>query len=254
MIADASPVGLGAVLVQEQREELRVISYASRSLSDTEHRYFQTQKEALAFVWAGERFYAYFYGAEFELMTDHKPLECIFSPKSKTCARIERWLPRMQPYRFTVKYIPGPKNIVDSLSRLLFAMPQSERKDQTEEYVKWVAQESTPVALTTREIERASEHDPELKSVRECLLNGKWHALEFKEHLPVRGEFSAIGKLVLRGTRIVIPKQLRCQVLELAHEGHPGIIAMKQCLHTKYGGQASTKRWRELVRPVMVVS
>ena len=74
VIADASPVGLGAVLVQEQREELRVVSYASRSLSDTEHRYSQTQKEALAIVWAGERFHAYFYGAEFELMTDHKPL------------------------------------------------------------------------------------------------------------------------------------------------------------------------------------
>ena len=34
-------------------------------------------------------------------------------------------------------------------------------------------------------------------------------------------------------TRIVIPKQLRCQVLELAHEGHPGILAMKQRLRTK---------------------
>ena len=79
-------------------------------------------------------------------------------------------------------------------------MPPSEHKDQTEEYVKWVAQESTPVALTTPEIERASEHDPELKSVRECLLNGKWLALEFKEYLPVRGELSAIGKLLLRGT------------------------------------------------------
>ena len=73
-----------------------------------------------------------------------------------------------------MKYIPGPKNIADSLSCLLCAMPPSEHKDQTEEYVKWVAQESTPVAPTTREIERASEHDPELKSVRECLLNGKW--------------------------------------------------------------------------------
>ena len=35
VIADASPVGLGAVLVQQQGEELRVISYTSRSLSDT---------------------------------------------------------------------------------------------------------------------------------------------------------------------------------------------------------------------------
>ena len=83
-----------------------------------------------------------------------------------------------------MKYIPGPKNIADSLSRLLYAMPSSEHKDQTEEYVKWVAQESTPVALTTREIERASEHDAELKSVRECLLNGKWNVLEFKPYLP----------------------------------------------------------------------
>ena len=34
VIADASPIGLGAMLVQEQRKELRVISYASRSLSE----------------------------------------------------------------------------------------------------------------------------------------------------------------------------------------------------------------------------
>ena len=99
------------MLVQEQGEELRVISHASRSQSDTEHRYSQTETDALAILWACERFHAYLYGAEFELMTDYNPLECIFSPKSKTCVRIERWLLRMQPYRFTVKYIPGPKYI-----------------------------------------------------------------------------------------------------------------------------------------------
>jgi len=112
-------------------------------------------------------------------------------------------------------------------------VPQSRDENETEEYVKWVAQESMPVALTTREIERASAHDPELKSVRECLLNGKWHAIEFKEYLPVRGELSAIGKLVLRGPRIVLPKQLRCQALKLAHEGYPGIVAMERRLRTK---------------------
>ena len=117
VIADASLVGLRAVLVQQQGAELRVISYASRSLSDTERRYSQTEKETFAIVWACERFHAYLYGAEFELMTDDKPLECIFSPKSKTCARIERLLLRMQPHKFSVKYIPGPKNIADSLKK-----------------------------------------------------------------------------------------------------------------------------------------
>ena len=220
-------------MVQQKGEELQVISYASRSLSDTERRYSQTEKEALAIVLACERFHAYLCGAEFELMTDHKPLECIFSPKSKTCARIERWLLRMQPYKFSVKYIPSPKNIADSLSRLLHATSNSKEKNQTDEYVKWVAQESNPVALTTCETESASEKDPELQSVRECLLSGKWHDIEFKEYLPMRSELCAIGKLLLRGTRIVVPKELRSHVLELAHEGHPGIVAMKQRLRSK---------------------
>lgn len=100
VIADASPVGLGAVLVQEQAGEQRVISYASRSLSDVEKRYSQTEKEALALVWACEMFNMYLYGTEFELYTDHKPLECIYTPKSKPCARIERWHLRMQPYTY----------------------------------------------------------------------------------------------------------------------------------------------------------
>lgn len=39
VIADASPVVLGAVLVQEVDGECCAVSYASRSLSDTERRY-----------------------------------------------------------------------------------------------------------------------------------------------------------------------------------------------------------------------
>ena len=45
---------------------------------------------------------------------------------------------------------------------------------ETDEYVKFVARESTPVALTTRTIERASDRDPELLAFRESLVNGKW--------------------------------------------------------------------------------
>lgn len=96
VIADASPNGLGAVLVQIDRKGPRVIAFGNKSLTDCEKRYCQTEKEALALVWAVEHFKIYLFGKEFELISDHKPLEIIFGPKSKPCARIERWVLRPQ--------------------------------------------------------------------------------------------------------------------------------------------------------------
>ena len=37
----------------------------------------------------------YVYRISLELITDHKPLEVIYRPKSKLCARIERWVLRL---------------------------------------------------------------------------------------------------------------------------------------------------------------
>ena len=95
------------------------ICYASRSLTECERRYYQTEKEALALVWACERYHAYIYGMRFDLVTDHKPLEVIYGPHSKPSARIKRWVIRLQPYDFRVVYAPGQSNVADPLSRLL---------------------------------------------------------------------------------------------------------------------------------------
>ena len=90
---DASPVGLAAILTQKKTidESHTIIAYASRSLTDVERRYSQTEKEGLAIVWECEHFYLYLSGHRFHLIADHKPLELIFhNPKSKPPARIER--------------------------------------------------------------------------------------------------------------------------------------------------------------------
>ena len=236
IIADASPVGLGAVLVQEQQGRKRVISYASKSLSDVEKRYSQTEKEALAVVWACERFHVYLYGIEFELYTDPKPLATIYSNKSKPCARIERWILRLQPYSFKVKYLPGEKNIADSLSCLLQEENQADSTvahKVSDVFVRFVAVTSTPRAMTTCEIEEASAEDEEFSELRNCIMRGTWRNDQLKQYIPVASELCVIGKLILRGTRIVIPSQLRSRVLTLAHKGHPGIVSMKQRLQSK---------------------
>lgn len=231
--ADASPVGLGAVLVQFNDNVPRVISYASKSLSDTEKRYCQTEKEALALVWSVERFHFYLFGRIFELVTDHKALEVIFAPTSKPCARIERWVLRLQSYRFKVIYKPGKNNIADPLSRLVITDEAQPCFDGgTEHYVNYITALAAPIAISTTEINELSSSDDEICAVKESLYSGEWkgQAIAFK---PFETELCFSGDILLRGNRIVMPDKLRQRTIDLAHEGHPGITVMKRRLRSK---------------------
>lgn len=87
IFGDASPVGLGAVLIQINEKCPRIIGFGNKTLSECERRYCQTEKEAVALVWAVEHFHDFLYGKEFDLITNHKPLGVIFGPKSRPCAR-----------------------------------------------------------------------------------------------------------------------------------------------------------------------
>ena len=231
IIADASPVGLGAVLTQQQGEMWRVVSYASRSLTDVERRYSQTEKEALALVWACERFNMYVSGQSFELETDHKPLERVYSRTSKPCARIERWVLRLQGYDFKVVYRPGKTNIADALSRLNSLNQVDHGEDY--DFVRAIAISCIPVALSPTEIEEASYFDEELTIVKSCVRSGDWDRCTLPSYAQVKDELCVYGELLLRGTRIVVPKLLRDRVVRLAHEGHQGIVKTKYRLRSK---------------------
>ena len=83
---DASLVGLGTTLIQEGR----AIVYASKAHTLVESHYSQTEREALAIVWACEHFDLYVGGANhFTVLTNHKLLETIWR-KPKPPLRIER--------------------------------------------------------------------------------------------------------------------------------------------------------------------
>ena len=187
IVADAGPTGIGAVLTQLQDGMWRVISYASRNLTDVERRYSQTEKEGLALIWAFERFQLYVFGREFELETDHKPLQYIYNKTSRPSARIERWVLRLQGYNFKVIYRPGKTNIADALSRLN-SVDQKDHSGDEVDFVRVIAQESTPVAMTAKEVERESEKDPELCSVRHYIQSGDWTQCKMPHYLSVKNE------------------------------------------------------------------
>ena len=231
---DASPVGLGAVLTQTQDGVTRPIAYASRTLSNVERRYSQTEKEALAVVWGCEKYHLYLYGTEFTIYTDHKPLEVIYNPKRKPPARIERWALRLQPYRFQIQYIPGRENPADVLSRLPLSNQQTNEQSIAEEYINYVVANAVPKAMTLDQIEKATLTDPVLQCVQACISSGTWpKQADLKPFLQVSDELSAHDGIILRGTRIVIPGNLQKSTLSLAHQGHQGIVKTKQLLRQK---------------------
>ena len=113
--ADASQRGLGACLLQDGQP----IAYASKSLTDTENRYTNIERELLAIVFACQRFNTYVLGRPFTVESDHKPLEMIHQ-KSLASAppRLQRMLLQLQRYDVTIRYRPGKEMLIaDALSR-----------------------------------------------------------------------------------------------------------------------------------------
>ena len=71
---DASGVGLGGVLVQQEQP----VMFTSRKLSDTEKRYSQIEREFLAIVYSLHRFKPFILGSCITVETDNKPLVSFF--------------------------------------------------------------------------------------------------------------------------------------------------------------------------------
>ena len=63
-----------------------------------------------------------------------------------------------------------------------------------------------------------------------------------------KDELSTYGELLLRGTRIVIPKILRDKVVKLAHEGHQGVVKTKYRLRSKVWWPGMDKDVEELCK------
>lgn len=71
---DASEHGIGAVLLQGESGQLRLVAYISRKLHPRESRYSTVEKECLSIKWALDSLRYYFLGRKFRLETDNRAL------------------------------------------------------------------------------------------------------------------------------------------------------------------------------------
>ena len=253
LITDASPWELSAILSQKtpSQEDRKIVVYVSRSLTDTEKQYSQTEKEALAIVWAIERLHLYLYGAHFTLYTYCKPIQLIsHNAKSKPPAHIERWNLRLQGYDFTMEHTKGTLNPSDFLSQHPSPYDSDKPDALAEDYVNFIINHAVPKALSLSETQQAAREDNTLQYLAKIITQNKWELVDrnekesqsegvelnklklfsrVKDELTVNGEMN----IILRDTRIVVPTSLHQKAIELAHEGHQGLVKTKKLLREK---------------------
>lgn len=234
LFVDASPIGLGAILAQYNADGIpRIIACCSKVLSPSEQRYPHTQKEALAVVWAVERFSYYLLSRSFTIRTDAEANQYIFNTNhrlgKRAVSRAESWALRLQPYDFKIERVAGSQNIADALSRLIPASQQDKPFDEDEDQHYLYALDAGCMQMTWSEIETESEIDFELVLVREAVVSKKWPA-ELRGYEAQKKNLYVLGSLVFKDSRAVLPGVLRKKALSLAHGGHVGEVATKRIM------------------------
>ncbi|GFV60535.1 uncharacterized protein K02A2.6 [Trichonephila clavipes] len=223
LASDASPVGIGCVLshVYPDGSE-RPIAFASRTLSGSEKKYSQIDKEALSIVWAVRKFYLYLKGRRFTLITDHKPLIAIFGSKRGlpvlAATRLLHYALILQSFEFDIIF---RKTIEHGNADFLSRSPKiSEELEVKDDITIFQMSQIEALPVTSKELRQETSKDIELGPLLRALREGK--DLQGRE-----AQYTIEDGCIMYGQRVCIPRKFRKNVLEELHAGHLGIVKMK---------------------------
>ncbi|UYV65862.1 K02A2.6-like [Cordylochernes scorpioides] len=241
--SNASTYGLGAVVKQEGKNGIwRPVAYSSRTMTPTEKRYAQIEKEALAITWACELFQEFLLGKRFRIETDHKPLIPLFSTKelSSLTPRLQRFRMRMMRFGFEIVHIPGKELLdADALSRQpLLTTEGGENERPTSAHINAVLACITDKDEMLTKIFEAQQEDTTLKAVVNYLKQGwpdkKNMSQPLLSYWHVKDELGVQNGLLMRSCRLVIPASMKLEILDKLHAGHFGNT--KTRLHARETG------------------
>ena len=205
-------------------------------MSETEKRYAQIEKAALASTWACEKFSTYILGKKFTIETDHKPLVPLLGVKHLDSLPpcILRFRLRLARFDYDIEHVPG-KHLytADTLSR----SPLSNTGDKTLEELTEAAVDACVANLPASEerlkvLQDAQNSDPVCSLVTKYCRSGwptKHNASDLvRPYWEVREHLTLHKNLLLYNSRIVVPTSLQQETLSKLHQGHQGIDRCRQ--------------------------
>ena len=161
--ADAFSFGLGAVLLQNSNS-WQPVTFASRVMLDTECRYAQIEKEALAITWACEKFSPYILGKGITIETDHKPLVPLLGNKylDSFPPRVLQFRLRLSRFEYQITHVPGKQlYTADTLSRAPVSPSESSNLQEGADLLLALSVDHLPASSQRIDtIRKAQDSDP----------------------------------------------------------------------------------------------
>lgn len=231
---DASDEGISGILSHRIDGEERPVFFASRTLTSAERKYPILHREALAIVFAMEKFYKYVFGHHVEIFTDHKPLEGVLGNKkgkpSVIATRLQRYILRMSIFDYSIVYRKGENNgNSDCLSRLPIEEEQS-TMDKFEEKITTINSIHRETKLNYELIKQETGKDETLQKIMNCVMFG-WDRESqklFQQFYTIRDNLNIEDDCLFLDSRVVIPHSLKLPMLNILHSNHSGVVRMKQ--------------------------
>ena len=219
-------------------QEGQSVVYASRTLTDTERRYSNIERELLGVVFGLERLHHYTFGKPIMVETDHQPLTSIWKKTIATSSpRLQRLLLRLAQYYVHIEYLRGKENVIaDALSRVASTkINNTDYTDSLSNIEKIPVHQITQIAPASlerlQELRDATQRDPSLRLLVRTVYEGWPKTIKdcprsIQSYWYFRDEITCKDNILYKGTRLIIPQSERSSTLKVLHMGHYAIDKM----------------------------
>ena len=263
VVTDWSRTGIGFVILQQHctctSEQVpfrckggwKLAFCGSRHLSSAEANYSAVEGQALAVAWCLKKARLFLLGnAGFLLLVDHRPLVEILGNRALgdiSNPRLLRLKEKTLPFDYRIKHLSGKKNMAaDALSRYPVGArePDADDTDVSEDLealgafvAALTASSDDVIAMDLAQIKDATQLDEQYQLLLEKVSSDSFAATRAQEDPQVREFFNVRERLCIvdgllmysvdgKELRLVIPRDLRQQIVRNLHAAHQGASSM----------------------------